>query len=235
MDRSPKSDLTRGFPPASEPFAVTLKSSVPLPVRPSAFCTLMSNFVIRAVSAMSMLATSSVGLTNEVDLTEMPPGSFVPVTKNHETAPRLKPLPLIVTLRLTVPWGAEEGSAELAWRSCATAGAGTPAEARKSNRQPTRPADVAVDFIHSPPCFHEPRVAITPHHIRKRPLLGSEGHLYSSTVTVSMTGMWKLPWSVQTNRPLVGALDSLPTAGARTSISQVFWSMRYAVARVVSE
>src|SRR3990172_1543843 len=219
-----------GISKAALPAAVTAKSSVPLPVRPSAFVTSTSKLPRVASRATSMLAVSWPGLTNEVDLTVMPPGLVVPVTKNWETAPRLKPLPLIVTLRLTVPWGAEEGSAELTWMSCATAGAGTPAEARKSNRQPTRPADVAVDFIHSPPCFHEPRVAITPHHIRKRPLLGSEGHLYSSTVTVSMTGMWKLPWSVQTNRPLVGALDSLPTAGARTSISQVFWSMRSAVA-----
>jgi len=55
----------------------TVNSSVPLPVRPSVFCTMMSNPETTAVLATSIVAISCVESTTRVDETVMPPGSLV--------------------------------------------------------------------------------------------------------------------------------------------------------------
>src|SRR5215469_10165540 len=60
-----------------------------------------------------MLAVSWLELLKTVEFTVTPPGFVVPVTNHWAFAPFLKPLPLTVTFRLTVPCAAELGFAEI--------------------------------------------------------------------------------------------------------------------------
>ena len=113
-------------------FTVTLNSSVPFPVRPSVFCTWMSNCASAAVSAMSMVATICVALTYFVDLTVTPAGSVVPVLKNAAFAPFLKLLPPITTSRLSVAWSPDGGLAEVTAIGCSEAAGAAPPHGRPS-------------------------------------------------------------------------------------------------------
>src|SRR5215467_10717112 len=75
----------------------------------------MSKFAITASAATEMFAVSCWELLNVVELTVTPPGFVVPVTNHCALAPFLNPLPPITTFRLTVPWAAELGLADLTW------------------------------------------------------------------------------------------------------------------------
>src|SRR5579864_3208339 len=68
-----------------------------------------------APKAIVMFAVSWPEPLNAVEFTVTPPGFVVPVTNHSAFAPFLKPLPLTVTLRLVLPWGAALGLVELTW------------------------------------------------------------------------------------------------------------------------
>lgn len=59
-----------------------------------------------------MFAVKLLEPLNVVEFTVTPPGFVVPVTNQCAFAPFLKPLPLMVTFRLVVPWGAAAGLVE---------------------------------------------------------------------------------------------------------------------------
>src|ERR1051325_6064646 len=99
--------------PIGVPCWVTANRSVPLPVRPSVFVTRMSNPLIVASVAIVMFAVNAVEPLKVVEFTVTPPGFVVPVTNHWALAPFLNPLPLIVTVRFMVPWGAELGLVEV--------------------------------------------------------------------------------------------------------------------------
>jgi hypothetical protein len=63
----------------------------------------MSNAAIDAVAATSIVASTSVELTNCVSRTVTPAGSVVPDLKKSDRAPGAKFLPLIFTTRESVP------------------------------------------------------------------------------------------------------------------------------------
>ena len=101
--------------PIGVPCWVTANRSVPLPVRPSVLVTSMSNPLITASLAIVIFAVKLVEPLNAVELTVTPPGFVVPVTNHWALAPLLNPLPLSVTFKLVVPWGAAAGLVEVTW------------------------------------------------------------------------------------------------------------------------
>src|SRR5439155_17034659 len=66
-----------------------------------------------APDAIVMLAVNEDEPLNVVEFTVTPPGLVVPVTNHWALAPFLNPLPLTVTFRFTVPWGAALGGVDL--------------------------------------------------------------------------------------------------------------------------
>ncbi len=83
--------------------ALTENRVVPLPIRPLDRVTAMSKYASRAVSATSIVVTSSLELRNVTLRTVMPPGLVVPDTRYCTLAVGSKPLPLTTTSRATVP------------------------------------------------------------------------------------------------------------------------------------
>src|SRR5436309_4079994 len=97
-----------------------------------------------APDAIVMLAVNEDEPLNVVEFTVTPPGLVVPVTNHWALAPFLNPLPLTVTFRFTVPWGAALGVVELTW-ICAIAETAlrkltAPAKTSRTNQQ-------RLDFI----------------------------------------------------------------------------------------
>src|SRR5438552_5801543 len=100
-----------------------------------------------APEAILIFAVKLLEPLNVVELTVTPPGFVVPVTNHCALAPFLNPLPLMVTFRFTVPWGAALGVVELTW-ICAIAETAlrkltAAANASRTNQQ-------CLDFISAP-------------------------------------------------------------------------------------
>src|ERR1700761_313788 len=87
--------------------ALTVNAAVAVAASPSGLVTVRLRARVAAALAMVMLAVSWVALTYVVELT------VIPVPENEATAPEMKFVPVIVTLRLVAPWSAEVGLAEV--------------------------------------------------------------------------------------------------------------------------
>src|SRR5258707_114024 len=113
----------------------------------------MSKFAITAVSETVMFASTSLLLTNAVELTVTPPGSVVPVTNHFAFAPFLKPLPVTFTFRLIVPCSVDAGAAAVTWTCCAWADDRAPVTLRKRKPKLSRirmGAALCLGFIFPP-------------------------------------------------------------------------------------
>jgi hypothetical protein len=94
-----------------------------------------------------MFAVNVFEPLNAVEFTVTPPGFVVPVTNHWALAPFLKPLPLIVTFKLVVPWGAAEGLVEV---TCIWPAAGNAPIAATTIKMASSNDEQRLDFISTP-------------------------------------------------------------------------------------